>query len=235
MDLRLTRPSPLTHTRSSPESLAAWLLSRREYLTVAGSRSRKAMSAKAAASLASEGSPNSSEARMVRSRGRSSLASMASKVGLLAPPPETTNSRNFPRRDSTKRRKASAIERAVRAVAVATTSCFAALVRSVSRIAARTRGRILRVLRSSGGLRRKKWQAQDVGDNRIEHCARSCDPAVAIIGLAEKAIGDGVNHHVAGAGVESRNLFRRTLPPGLPSGSRCRRCSARCGRCAGSR
>ena len=46
-----------------------------------------AISANAAASLASEGSPNSSEARIVIFKGRSSFASMASKVGLLVPPP----------------------------------------------------------------------------------------------------------------------------------------------------
>ncbi len=53
-----------------------------------------AISANAAASLASDGNPNSSEERIFNPRGRSSLASMASKVGLLTPPPDTTYSSN---------------------------------------------------------------------------------------------------------------------------------------------
>ena len=144
---------------------------------------------------------------MVRCRGRSSLASMASNVGLLAPPPETTNSRNFPRRGSTKRRKASAIERAVNAVAVATTSALFARPQRLTNCCANSRPNSSRpaVL---GGLRRKNGRRRNSDDNRLEYCARSCDAAVAIIGLAEEAIGDRVNHHVAGAGVESRNLFR---------------------------
>src|SRR5713101_2946898 len=44
-----------------------------------------AIRANAAASLASEGNPNSSDARILRPSGRSSLASMASRIGLLAP------------------------------------------------------------------------------------------------------------------------------------------------------
>ena len=63
---------------------------------------------------------------------------------------------------------------------------------------------------ASCGLRRlaaEEGQAQKIGDNRYENCARRSDAAVAIVGLAEETVGDGVNHHVARAGVESRNLF----------------------------
>src|SRR5438445_9950703 len=48
--------------------------------------------AKAAASFASEGSPNSSDERMCNPSPRSSLASIATKTGFFAPPPEMVNS-----------------------------------------------------------------------------------------------------------------------------------------------
>ena len=70
-----------------------------------------AMSANAVASFASDGNPNSSEKRIFRPRGPSSLASMASSVGLLTPPPETTKSPKLLRRRNTKRRNASAMVR----------------------------------------------------------------------------------------------------------------------------
>ena len=47
------------------------------------------------------------------------------------------------------------------------------------------------------GLTKKKWRTQNVCNHVLKHRARSRDSSVAIIGLAEKAIGDRVNHHVA--------------------------------------
>ena len=64
---------------------------------------------------------------------------------------------------------------------------------------------------ASRGLGRpaaEKWPAQDLGDNPLKYRARSCDAAVAIVGLAEEAFRDRIDHHVAGAGVESGDLFR---------------------------
>ena len=143
---------------------------------------------------------------MVRCNGRSSLASMASRVGLLAPPPETTNSRKRPLGDSTKRRNASAIERAVNAVAVATTSGLLARPQRFDELLRELASEFL----APGGLGRlaaEKWQAQDLSNDRLENRTRSCNSAIAIVGLTEEPLGDRVDHHVAGAGVEGNHLL----------------------------
>src|SRR5260370_2341213 len=80
-----------------------------------------ASTAKATASLASDGIPNSSDKRSSNPRSRTSLASPAINVGFFAPPPETMSSEKLPL-GKTNLSMASRIERAVRAVAVAITS-----------------------------------------------------------------------------------------------------------------
>src|SRR5579864_7030999 len=82
----------------------------------------KASNANAAASFASEGSPNSSDERICRPRGCNWFASIPMSVGLFAPPPETMKSRYVSVRRTTNRRIASVIDLAVNAVAVPTIS-----------------------------------------------------------------------------------------------------------------
>src|SRR5437879_12944426 len=55
----------------------------------------KANTAKATASLASEGIPNSSDKRNVMPSSRISFASQAIQVGFRVPPPETRITENF--------------------------------------------------------------------------------------------------------------------------------------------
>src|SRR5262245_40162900 len=86
-----------------------------------------ASKAKAAASLAAEGSPNASESRTDSPRGDNSFANIASNVGLFVPPPDTIISPYEAVGFTTNLRIAYLIDRAVSAVAVATTSAFAHL------------------------------------------------------------------------------------------------------------
>src|SRR5262249_25811490 len=82
-----------------------------------------ASTAKATASLASEGMPNSSEERSRRPSAPASFAKLAINVRFLAPPPEAISSEKLPW-GSTYRRTASAIERVVITVAVRIRSAF---------------------------------------------------------------------------------------------------------------
>src|SRR5450755_1723559 len=85
----------------------------------------KASTAKAIASLASEGIPNSSDERSRRPISPTWLASPAIRVGFLAPPPETINSEKL-RLGNMNLSMALRMEHAVNAVAVAITSLFSA-------------------------------------------------------------------------------------------------------------
>src|SRR5262249_54560750 len=114
-----------------------------------------ASKAKAAASFAAEGKPNSSENRSESPKGDSSLASIASNVGLLAPPPDTISSRYPVPRFITNLRIASVIVRAVSAVAVATTSAFADRRQRCKKSRTKSRPNSSRPAVFGGGLRKK--------------------------------------------------------------------------------
>src|ERR1019366_6463526 len=90
-----------------------------------------ASSAKATASLASAGRPNSSEKCRLIAKGAIASRNMAMSVEFFAPPPETiiwrlVGFRRRPNRGTTNRCTASAIDRAVKAVAVAIMSALLA-------------------------------------------------------------------------------------------------------------
>ncbi len=133
---------------------------------------------------------------------------MASKVGLLAPPPETTNSRKRPATrqheaaygigDRTRRQSCGGGDH-IRLAGSSTTFD-------------ETLGELASEFFAAGGfgwLAAEKWQAQEIGNDRFENCTRRGDAAIAIVGLAEESVGHCVDHHVAGAGVESCHLLRR--------------------------
>src|SRR5712691_9120166 len=89
-----------------------------------------AMTAKATASFAAEGRPNSSDNRRRKPSGTSSVVNMSTSAEFFAPPPERIIAENPCVRAEllcrmTYLRTASAIDLAVSVVAVATTSCFA--------------------------------------------------------------------------------------------------------------
>src|SRR5579859_5862288 len=64
---------------------------------------------------------------------------------------------------------------------------------------------------ASGGARRrlaKKWITQQLGDDRSYHAAARGELAIAVKGKSEELRGDGVDDHVARAGIEGDHLLR---------------------------
>ena len=99
------------------------------------------------------------------------------------------------------------MERAVSAVAVATTSGLWAR----PQIPEETLGEFASEFFAAGGFGRlaaEERQAQEIGNDWLEQSRRSRRCGRRDRRACEKVVGDGVDHHVAGAGVESRNLFR---------------------------
>ena len=110
------------------------------------------------------------------------------------------------------------MERAVSAVAVAITSGLWARPQILRKRWANSRPNS-----SWCGCRlaAKEWQSQEVGNDWLESRAGRGDAAIAVVGLCEKAVGDGVYHHVARARIESRDLFS-----GCSRRDRCEICNA---------
>ena len=147
-DLLLACAPPLTHTRSSPGSPAVWLRWLTAHSTVCRFQVSNAIRAKAAASLASDGNPNSSEERIFNAQRAKFIGQHGQQswiVGSAARHHDTR--RNCLRRACTKRRNAHRrwSERSEPLQSRRRPACRR--VRSVSRIAGRTRVRILRVPR----------------------------------------------------------------------------------------
>src|SRR6266404_5121482 len=59
-----------------------------------------------------------------------------------------------------------------------------------------------------GRLAKEKWETQSPRNNAVKYQACGRDASIAIVGLPEKPVDDCIDHHVARAGVESRNLLR---------------------------
>ena len=144
--------------------------------------------AKATASFASAGRPNSSEKCSPIPKGAISSRNMAISVGFFAPPPETIIScsrrRCDPNRGTTNRRTASAIDRAVNAVAVATTSGLLAPWQSLKKMAHVFPAEFL-ATRRPRRLLPEKVRAQQLRDHAIQYASRGRDFAIAIIAPCE--------------------------------------------------
>ena len=135
---------------------------------------------------------------------------MRISVAFFVPPPETTNSRKragwLSTSGSTNLRTAMPMERAVSAVAVATMSFSSA--RRQRRRNSRTNSRP-NCSRPAvfGGFCRKNGLPQQLPQHALDGLAAGGQPSIAIEGLVEQMLGDGVDHHVAGPGVEGDDLL----------------------------
>src|SRR5580692_12276460 len=68
---------------------------------------------------------------------------------------------------------------------------------------------------ASGGFRRfvsEEWCTHNVADHTVEHHARACDSAVAIVLFSKQLLHDAINDHVARSSVESDHLIGNRPP-----------------------
>ncbi len=213
------------HRKSFPGSLPAWPLSRKTRSKPAGSTFRKPTRQMPQPLWL----PKAIETRrrISASLPAARVPSSASRRGwrFVRPPPDTIISwkERFATVDSlttdfeiTNRRTASVIDRAVSAVAVATTSSLRA--RPHRRRNSRTNSRP----NSSrpavfGGFCAKKCTPQHRLDNRFDHIPRRRNLSAAIQRPPKKGIRHRIYHHVSGPGIKSETRCQHRPPRESPS------------------
>ena len=190
--------------------------------------------AKATASFASAGRPNSSEKCSPIPKGAISSRNMAISVGFFAPPPETiicviARVRALrSNRGNTNRRTASAIDRAVNAVAVATTSALAGAVADLKKSAHVFPAKFL-AARRPRRLLPEKVRAQQPRNHSIQYASRGRDFAVAVIAPCRTAPPSPHRSPCCRGRCQKQPPGAATRPRESPSDSQFRQCSAQCG------
>ncbi len=159
-------------------------------------------------------SRTSSDVRSWTPREASCTVSMCISVAFLTPPPDTIIS-HLPRFEPpagliTKSRIASAIDRAVNAVAVAITSSFRELPQLCKKSLTNSRPNSSRPA-VFGGLPRKKFCRRTAKNNRFHHLAGCRDLSAAIERFAKQLFSERINHHIPGPGVECHYAIGRGI------------------------
>ncbi len=195
----------------SPPASPRW---RMEYLMAVDARSQRRAAQTPTASFASDGTPNSSDRRIVSpspshlfatSHAASDCWPRLRRRSVLRYRPTLTSAQTAVPHPP--------IERAVSAVAVAITSSFAPQY-SAAKSRLQTHAQTLPARPSWAASLGRTARAR-APNHRLEHVSPRRDLPVAIVGDAVKPFHDRVNHHVSRTGIERDHLLRLGAPAGI--------------------